>query len=125
MAVDVERAYTAAGLALPPSAQGELPDHAAFELEFLSHLGSQEAQAWEARRREEAVGLLRVQGQFLDRHVLRWFPALLHRVSVGAGPASFYRQLVETANAFAVHDRDLAWLLAATHGSPAAGSAER
>jgi TorA maturation chaperone TorD len=125
VAVDVGRAYAAAGLALPPSAQGELPDHAAFELEFLSHLCSQEAQAWEARRPEEAAELLRVQGQFLDRHVLRWFPALLHSVSVAARPASFYRELIETANALAVHDRDLAGLLAATHSSPAVVSVEQ
>jgi TorA maturation chaperone TorD len=124
VAVAVERAYAAAGVALSPSAAGELPDHAGFELEFLSHLCAQEAQAWEARAPAEAVGLLRSQRQFLDLHLLRWFPILVRRVSDSVDSASVYADIVEAAHAFVVHDRDLIGLLAQADALPVVVTAE-
>jgi len=106
VAVAVEQAYTAAGLTLSSATRGELPDHAAFELEFLSHLCAKEAKAWEDDRLEEVAGLLRAQKEFLDQHLLAWFPALVRNVR-RATPAGFYRDIAEVAHAFVVHDRDL------------------
>jgi TorA maturation chaperone TorD len=122
--VAVERAYAAAGTALSPPG-GDLPDHAGAELGFLSHLCAQEAQAWKARRPAEAVGLLRSQKQFLDQHLLRWFPMLLRRVSGSVGPTCIYRDIVDAAHAFVVHDRDLIGLLARAHAPRATVAAER
>jgi len=109
--VDVERAYAAAGMALSPSAGGELPDHVALELDFLSHLCGQEAQAWQCLWPENATGILGVERRFLDRHLLSWFPAFVRRVSIAANPAGIYGELVEVAHAFVVHDRDLIGML--------------
>jgi TorA maturation chaperone TorD len=124
VAVAVERAYAAAGVALSPSALGELPDHAGVELEFLSHLCAQEAQAWTDRAPDDAVDLLRSQRQFLDQHLLRWFPMLMRRVSDSVDPTGIYGDIVEAAHAFVVHDRDLIRALAHAHGLPAAVTAE-
>jgi TorA maturation chaperone TorD len=122
--VAVERAYAAAGMALSPS-DGELPDHAGAELGFLSHLCAEEAQAWKARRPAEAVGLLRSQKRFLDQHLLRWMPMLQRRVSGSAGPTCIYRDIVDAAQAFVVHDRDLIGLLAQAHAPRVAVAAKR
>jgi DMSO reductase family type II enzyme chaperone len=124
VAVAVERAYAASGVALSPSAAGELPDHAGFELEFLSHLCAQEAQAWEARAPSEAVGRLRSQAQFLDRHLLRWFPILVRRVNDSVDSAGIYGLIVEAAHAFVVHDRDLIGVLAQADALPILVTAE-
>jgi TorA maturation chaperone TorD len=113
VAVVVEQAYAAAGLTLSPAARGELPDHAAFELEFLSHLCAKEANAWEHDRPEEVADVLRVQRNFLDRHLLLWLPALVRNVQV-AGPAGFYRDIADVAHAYVVHDRDLIGVLEAS-----------
>ena len=125
VAVGVERAYAAAGMALSPAAHGELPDHAAFELEFLSHLCAQEALAWEVRRLEVAASLLRSQKQFLDRHLLRWFPGLARRTSLAASGGNFYGELVGVAHAFVVHDRDLVDLLLEEAGAIAPSIASK
>ena len=110
VAVAVEQAYTAAGLTLSSATRGELPDHAAFELEFLSHLCAKEAKAREDDRPEEVAGLLCSQRSFLDRHLLLWFPSLVRNARL-ATPGGFYRDIAEVAHAFVVHDRDLIALL--------------
>jgi hypothetical protein len=46
-------------------------------------------------------------------------------VRLAASPAGFYGDLVEAANAFVLHDRDLAGLLLQVHGSRAVHVAER
>ena len=118
VAVAVEQAYAAAGLTLSSAARGELPDHAAFELEFLSHLCAKEAKAREDDRPEEVAGLLRVQRNFLDRHLLLWFPALVHNVRLAA-PVGFYRDIADVAHALVVHDRDLIAVLEVDCNEPA------
>ena len=106
VAVAVEQAYTAAELGLSSAARGELPDHVAFELEFLSHLCVKEAKERKDDLPEEVAGLLRSQRSFLDRHLLLWFPALVHNVRLAA-PVGFYRDIADVAHALVVHDRDL------------------
>jgi TorA maturation chaperone TorD len=123
VAVDVERAYAAAGVALAVGA-GELPDHVALELEFLSHLCAREAKAWEARRLEEAIGLLGAEREFLGRHLLPWFPALLCTVRDAAAPSSFYCEVVEATHAFLVHESDLVVLLGERDASRRAADVE-
>jgi len=118
VAVAVEQAYAAAGLTLSSATRGELPDHAAFELEFLSHLCAKEAKAWEDDRPEEVAGLLRAQKEFLDQHLLAWFPALVRNVR-RATPAGFYRDIAEVAHALVVHDRDLIAVLEVDCNEPA------
>jgi ferredoxin len=74
----VQARYRQAGLEL----SGELPDHAAVELEFLSFLAKREeedagqAQKWRAARR-----------RFLKEHAGRWLPEMGRRLSATDNPA--------------------------------------
>ncbi len=111
VAAAVERAYAQAGMALAPAADGELPDHAGLELEFLAQLCGEEAEAWRARAAEQAFELLETQRRFLDGHLLLWFPSLVRRVDDAADPGSLYREAAQAAHAFLFHDRDLISLL--------------
>lgn len=109
--VEVERAYATSGVAL--ASTGELPDHAALELAFLSLLCGEEVEAWREVRVERAADCLRRQGAFHDRHLERWFPAFTRRLRRVAAPTSFYGVLAKAAHAFVVHDRDLIQALTA------------
>ena len=60
--VEVEQWYRAAALNVVGS---ELPDHASLELSFLAHLAG-----------AEQLEFSRFEKEFLDRHALRWLPAL-------------------------------------------------
>lgn len=109
LAVDVEQAYRKAGASLAGS--GELPDHVSLELGFMAFLCGEEAKAWKAAQRELAVAHLGEQAEFLDRHLLRWFPAFARRLSQASVEASFYGRLAGAVRGFLVHDRDLAGAL--------------
>jgi hypothetical protein len=50
---------------------------------------------------------------------------LLRRVSGSVGPTCIYRDIVDAAHAFVVHDRDLIGLLARAHAPRATVAAER
>lgn len=53
----------------------DLPeDHLAFECEFLALVNGRAVDALAAGRRDEALGLLRLQDSFVREHVLNWFP---------------------------------------------------
>jgi TorA maturation chaperone TorD len=105
VSVAVERAYAASGVALVD--RGELPDHAALELGFLSVLCGEEEQAWREGDVERALECLRREEEFHERHLQRWFSIFARRLARAAAPGSLYRLLAEAARAFVVHDRDL------------------
>lgn len=107
--VEVERAYAASRLAL--AGQGELPDHAALELGFLSLLCGEEEQAWREGEETQAVHCLRHQEEFHERHLRRWFPTFARRLERATAPGTLYRALADAAGAFVVHDRDLVHVL--------------
>ncbi len=104
-AVEVEREYAAAGLALASSLR-EAPDHAAVELEFVSFLCNQEASAWEARRLDEGIDALKRQSAFLEGHLGRWFPVFARRVAE-KDSSKIYATVTRAAEAFISHDRGL------------------
>jgi TorA maturation chaperone TorD len=104
-AVGVERAYARAGVTVSP---GELPDHVGLELEFVSLLCAEEAEAWRALDEPRALESLRLQASFLDEHLLRWLPAFVRSVHSAASEGSFFVRLADATRAFVVHDRELA-----------------
>lgn len=104
-AVELERAYAAAGLSISPSLK-EAPDHAAVELEFMSFLCSQEASAWEARHLDEGIEALKRQSAFLEGHLGRWFPVFVRRVAE-KDSNKIYAAVTKAAEAFISHDRGL------------------
>lgn len=105
VAVEVQRAYAAAGVA--PADGGELPDHAALELGFLAACCAREQRAWRERAPERAAVWLQRQQEFHELHLQRWFPAFARRLGRVVAEDSLYRALADAARAFVVHDRDL------------------
>ena len=96
----VEIVYAEAGLAVGGAAKGELPDHVAVELDFMSWLCGKETEA--AAPSEELEWRAR-QRSFLDEHLLRWLPSFAAGVA-RAVPASFYLDVARAAQEFAEHD---------------------
>ena len=103
--VQVERAYAGGGFGL--ASPGELPDHVALELAFLSLLCCEEAHGWRTGEIEPAAGWLEHERAFHERHLQRWLPVFARRLSLATAPTSFYRKLAQAVHAFVVHDRGL------------------
>lgn len=101
----VEREYAAAGLAPSPDL-GELPDHLAVEMGFLTVLCGREAQAWEKRDPAGGVDALRRQKAFLDAHLALWLPEFARHVAA-ADSLGIYAALSDGAQTFMSYDRDL------------------
>ncbi|MBI4310629.1 MAG: molecular chaperone TorD family protein [Chloroflexi bacterium] len=106
---EVEAIYAGAGLHV--QRLGESPDHASVELEFLSFLCGQEAEAWENREGQAAGVALGRQRRFLERHLCPWLPALAEAVAARAGHG-LYPAVTRAAWSLAAHDVDLAGALA-------------
>ncbi len=104
-AVKLDRVYAAAGLSIS-SSFSEAPDHVAVELEFMSFLCDQEAEAWEGRRLSEGTGALKHEAKFLDQHLTRWFPAFARGV-VRKNGSEIYTAVASSVQTFVVHDSDL------------------
>ncbi len=104
IANQLEREYAQAGLALSPALK-DLPDHIAVELEFMSFLCGQEAEAWEAEALEGGTRARERQRSFLGQHLGRWFPAFARRVREAA-PGGLYAVVAEVAYAFLRHELD-------------------
>jgi len=103
-AAAVEAVYAAAGVAVGGAAEGELPDHIAVELDFLSYLCGQEADASDPER---AAAWRRRQEAFLSEHLLRWLPAF-ERALAAVMPDGFYREAARAAREVTEHDSLLA-----------------
>ncbi len=102
---ELDREYARAGFSVDPSFN-EPPDHAAVELEFMSVLCKEEAEAWRRRSLGEGVERLDREAIFLDRHLGRWFPELARRVAERDGGA-FYALATDAARTFIAHDLEL------------------
>jgi TorA maturation chaperone TorD len=72
--VKVQQAYHEAGFELAPEVN-PIPDHLAVELEFMSHLASQEADYWQAGSKEDAEAMQERQRSFLEEHLGQWSPS--------------------------------------------------
>jgi len=100
---DLQREYRGMGLAAV--SVDESPDHLTTELQVMSVLCGQEADAWEAGQEVLAGDMMEKESQFLRRHLVAWVPAFRRRV-VAAGPSAFYGDLVNAVHSFVVHDND-------------------
>jgi len=107
---DLHRTLKRAGLTPRP---GQSPEHLAVQMEALSYLCGQEAEACEQGEPEKALKWLRLQAQLLRRHAGRWTP-LLARAVRRRRPGGFYATVVDALEALVLHDADftaelLAW----------------
>lgn len=92
-ATRVEAIYRERGLEIAPG-RSRLPDHLAFELQFMQHLCAQEANARGRGDNEEADGWRDQQQAFLRDHLIAWLPRFVVRISeVKAHP--FYLALAD------------------------------
>ncbi|NTU89197.1 MAG: molecular chaperone TorD family protein [Actinobacteria bacterium] len=80
---EVKAEYLAHGLTMPIEFV-EFPDHVAIELEYLSLLAAQEAEAWERDDREIALQLQEDQERFREEHLGGWFERFAQNVIDGA-----------------------------------------
>jgi TorA maturation chaperone TorD len=110
VAVELEAEYATLGLELAGS-MAATADHAATELEAMAVLCHREAHAWEEDALAAVVEVLRAEWSFLHQHLGRWLPLFAHRLRDHA-PAGFYPALVDAADAFVQHDRELVASLA-------------
>ena len=94
----VESQYQAAGLDIAPG-QNRIPDHLAFELQFMQHLCSRQAEALGRGQPDEADEWDNRQRTFLNDHVWPWLPRFAERVTE-AEAHPFYRALVELTVSF-------------------------
>ena len=95
-----------------------LPDHVAVELEFMAHLASKEAEAWEQGDHDGAEACLVRQELFLQEHLGRWLPSFCQRVLVSEAHP-FYADLAQRAWDHVAEDLAglRSWLRAAAEGS--------
>ncbi len=69
--IDVDKFYKSAGVKFT-SAQDEIADYIAIELEFMHHMCGREATAWREKDKSHALGYLKFQRDFLTQHLGRW-----------------------------------------------------
>ena len=96
------RFYEHFGVSLPDP-RPELPDHVTVSLEFLHYLAFRETEARKAG--VDPSDYVRGQRDFLERHVLAWFPLLAHKLPAQQ-PHPFFQALVDFALAFFQADRE-------------------
>ena len=78
-AVQVQRAYLDWGL--PPDLNtDELPDHAGVELRFMALMAAAERLSRNSTEKCCAAAILRAEADFLNGHILQWFPQWLECV---------------------------------------------
>jgi len=90
------RFYEHFGLGLPDP-RPELPDHLTVSMEFLHYLAFRETEL--RAQGTDPSDYVRAQRDFLDRHVLGWFPLVAHKIT-GQQPSPFFQGLFELALAF-------------------------
>ncbi len=106
---DLEREYASLGLTISPD-EGESPDHAALEMEFISFLCEHEIKAWEREDMPAVEEVISRQKRFLEGHPCKWFSYLAGAVTA-RDPNGLYALTAQAAHAVIVHDSDLMALL--------------
>lgn len=105
--LEVSEFYKSFGLSMNrEEGKRELPDHLCAELEFLHFLTFKEAQATEEDTPDLLKGYVLAQKDFLERHMVSWFPAYCEKLEKSA-KAPFYGDLARVTQTFT--DLDLKW----------------
>ena len=76
-----------------------LPDHISVELEFMHLLANREVEAREEGDHEAAAQCIKMEKEFLERHLRSWVPAFCDKV-IAAADSSFYRVTAELTKRF-------------------------
>ena len=94
----VKQFMAAAGFELD-EAVNDIPDHIGVELEFLSHLSTKEAEAWQADDREAAAAALGWQHRFVSNNIGKWAGRFCRAVEAAA-ETPFYAQFAKLLRTF-------------------------
>ena len=94
----VKQFMAAAGFDLDETVN-EIPDHIGVELEFLSHLSTKEAEAWQAGDQEEAAAALGWQHRFVSNNIGKWVGRFCREVEVAA-ETPFYAEFAKLLRTF-------------------------
>ena len=94
----VKQFMAAAGFDLDETAN-EIPDHIGVELEFLSHLSTKEAEAWQAGDQEAAAAALGWQHRFVSNNIGKWVGRFCREVEVAA-ETPFYAEFAKLLRTF-------------------------
>jgi len=96
--MEVIRFYEAAGLSRDKDCM-DLPDHIAVELEFMSYLIYQEAEALEKSDYTTALDLMKKQERFLDQFLGRWITVFCEKITASTDN-DFYFALADCTSRF-------------------------
>jgi len=100
----IEQDYRTLGFATIGTA--EPPDHAATQLEAMSALCRQEAEAWRIQHDADAASALERQDRFLRTHLATWFGDFAARVR-RTDQNGWYCSVTEAVDAFVIQEVDL------------------
>lgn len=84
----VRQAYRDAGFDMGET-ETDIPDHLSVELDFLSLLAKEEAQAWADQDKDGAAKVLKFQHEFISQHLGKWASGFCAKVKEQA-EFSFY-----------------------------------
>ena len=103
-AVDVQRKYAEAGVGVPTECK-EPPDYIGLELDFMRFLAEKEAESWRKKERDNALGYLNMEGDFLEEHITKWVPRFCDKV-IDMAELDFYRGIARMTKGFITDDRE-------------------
>ena len=83
-----------------------LPDHISVELEFMYLIANREAEAREEGDNEAAALCIKMENEFLERHLASWVPAFCDKV-IATAENSFYRVMAELTKRFLEFEMEL------------------
>jgi len=81
------------------------PDHIGIELEFMYKLVSAQMEALKSEDKSSSDNLLKVQAEFMEKHIINWVALYLINVKYEAR-TPFYHDLAETTLAFLLEDME-------------------
>lgn len=101
---EVRRFIEACGLRYKSAYHG-IPDHISVEMEFMKEIVAREARAWRRQDCRAAREFLRIEEEFIDRHLIRWVPAFCRKVIAGAD-LPFYGEIAKLTVDFLASEKE-------------------
>jgi anaerobic sulfite reductase subunit A len=107
---EVLYAYWDAGVTVVKEEFKEPADHVAVELQFMSYLCRKVQEALEKNDRENLLKYLKMQKDFMEKHLIQWIPQLAKDIQE-SGDTDFYKGFGKILGKYILHDREAIDLL--------------
>jgi len=95
---DVTKTYREAGAGMGDQS-GQRADYIGIELDFMRYLAEKEIERWKKSEYEEAVKYLRLEENFLGKHMIQWIPKFCDTVLTEAR-TDFYKGVARLTKGF-------------------------